>query len=76
MKYCNKRIIHHSERNTFRIYFKICSSIKKTSKRKKVSKKRVTITGMLKDVTIRKEIDEKVDAYEKQLRSKHIKLMN
>ena len=31
---------------------------------------------MLKDIIITKEIDEKVDAFEKQLKSKYIKLMN
>ena len=31
---------------------------------------------MLKDVIIKKEIDEKVDAYEKQLRFKYMKLIN
>ena len=51
-------------------------SIKKTRKRKKkVSEKCVRITEILKDVIIKKEKDEKGDAYEKQLRSKYIKLM-
>ena len=31
---------------------------------------------MLKDVIIKKEIDEKVDAYEKKLRFKYMKLIN
>ena len=31
---------------------------------------------MLKDVIIKKEIDEKVDAYGKQLRFKYMKLIN
>ena len=31
---------------------------------------------ILKDVMIKNEMDEKVDAYEKQLRSKYLNLMN
>ena len=48
----------------------------KASKRKKVAEKCITLTEILNDVMIRKENDEKVDAYEKQLRSKYMKLMN
>ena len=73
----NKQIIYYSKRNTLTIFFKICLSINKASKKKKkVSERCITITEILKDVMIKEEIDEKVDAYEKHLRSKHMKLMN
>ena len=51
-------------------------SINKISKRKKVSEKCIIMTEILKDVMVKKEIDEKVDAYEKQLRYKYMELMN
>ena len=41
-----------------------------------VSEKCIRINEILKDVIIEKETDEKINAYEKQLRSKYIKLMN
>ena len=34
------------------------------------------MTEILKNVKIKKEIDEKVEVYEKQLRSKYMKFMN
>ena len=69
-------MIDCSKRNTLTIFFKICLSINKASKRKKVSEKCITITEILKDVMIKEEIDEKFDAYEKHFRSKYMKSMN
>ena len=60
----------------FSEFYKIFLSINRSSKRKQVSEKCIKITKMLKDVIIKKEIDEKVDAYEKQLRFKYMKLIN
>ena len=48
----------------------------KQAKEKEVSGKCIRITKILKDVVIKKEIDEKADAHEKQLSSKYMKLMN
>ena len=45
-------------------------------KKKKIFEKYIRITETLKDAMIKKEMDEKVNAYEKQLRSKYMKLMN
>lgn len=47
----------------------------KTSKTKKGPWKIIRIAEILKDVIIKKEIDEKVDSYEKQLRFKWMKLL-
>ena len=46
------------------------------AKEKEVSKKCIRITKILRDVMIKKEMDEKVDAYKKQLRSKYMMLMH
>ena len=48
------------------------------AKDKKVSEKCIRITEILKDVMIKKEIDEKVDSYKKQdqLELNNIKLIN
>ena len=47
------------------------------AKEKEVSEKCIKITKILKDVMIKKKkMDKKVDAYEKQLRSEYMKLMN
>ena len=48
----------------------------KIIKEKKVSEKCIKITEILKNVMIKKEIDGKVDVYEKQLRSEYMKLLN
>ena len=53
----------------------VCQLIKQ-AKEKKVSKKCIKITEILKDVIIKKETDEEVDAFEKQLRPKYMKLIN
>ena len=53
----------------------VCQLIKQ-AKENKVSEKCIRATQIFKDVIIKKEINEKADAYEKQLRSNYIKLMN
>ena len=53
----------------------IVKQLIKQAKEKEVPGKCITLTEILKDVMIKKEIDENVDEYEKQLRSKYIKLM-
>ena len=50
-------------------------SISKTSKQKSL-KNIVRMVEILKDAIIKKDIDEKVYAYENQLRSKYMKLIN
>ena len=47
----------------------------KQAKPKKIPEKCIRIAEMLKDVIIKKEIDKKVDSYEKQLRFKWMKLL-
>ena len=44
--------------------------------KKKVSEKCLRTVEILKHAIMKNEMDEKVDAYEKQLRSKYIKLMS
>ena len=53
----------------------VCQLIKQANK-KKVSGKCVRMKEILKDAVIKKEIDDKFVAYEKQLKFKYIKLMN
>ena len=48
----------------------------KQAKEKEVSEKCIRVTEILKDVMKKIEIDKKVDAYEKQLKSKYMNLMN
>ena len=50
--------------------------MKNQAKEKEVSEKYIRIIEILKDVMIKKEINEKIDANEKQLRSEYMKLMN
>ena len=56
--------------------FKTCLSTDKLRKKKKIFEKYIRITETLKDAMIKKEMDEKVNAYDKQLRSEYMKLMN
>ena len=53
----------------------VCQLINQ-AKEKRVSEKCIKITEILKNVMIKKEIDGKVDVYEKQLRSEYMKLLN
>ena len=53
----------------------VCQLINQ-AKEKKVFEKCIKITEILKNVMIKKEIDGKVDVYEKQLRSEYMKLLN
>ena len=66
------------QRNNFTIFLKTCLStmLIKQTKEKEVSVNYIRITKLFKDARMQKELDEKIDAYEKQLRSEYLKLMN
>ena len=51
-------------------------SIIKQAKENCVSEKCIRTTENIKNLIAKKEVDAKVEAFEKQLRSKYIKLMN
>ena len=56
-------------------FLRYVSLLTKQAKEKRITKRYIKITEMLKNVMVRREIHERVNAYEKQLRSEYIKVL-
>ena len=66
-------MIYYSKKDTFTRFFRCVNQLIKQEKERKSLKNE--LTEILKNVIIKKEIDEKVDTYKKQLRSTYMKFM-
>ena len=72
----NKRIIYYSKRNTFLSFVLRCVNlIIKPAKEKTITEKCIRTTEILINAMEEKEINERVNAHEKQLRSEYIDVM-